>query len=82
MCAFAVAAITLPAPIVNGVNPASGAQGQTLSVMIAGSNFQNGAACSFGSGIAVNSCTVNSPAQITSTMTIVGSAATGPRGIQ
>jgi hypothetical protein len=81
VCNFAVAALSLPAPVVSGVNPASGTQGQTLNVMIAGSNFQNGAACSFGAEIAVNSCTVNSSAQITSTITIIGSAATGPRGI-
>src|SRR4029079_4034601 len=75
------AALSLPAPVVSLVNPASGAQGQTLSAVIAGSNFQNGAACSFGSGITINSCTVNSSAQITSTITIIGSAATGPRGV-
>ena len=81
VCSFAVAALSLPAPVVSLVNPASGTQGQTLSAVIAGSNFQNGAACSFGSGITINSCTVNSPAQITSTITIIGSAATGPRGV-
>jgi len=81
VCNFAVATLSLPAPIVSLINPASGTQGQTLSVVIAGSNFQNGAACSFGSGITINSCTVNSPAQITSAITIIGSAATGLRGV-
>src|SRR4029077_363530 len=67
-----------PPPTVNSVNPNSGAQGQSLpSVIIAGSNFQNGATCSFGAGITVNSCAFNSATQLTANLTIDAGATTG-----
>jgi hypothetical protein len=71
-----------PPPSVAAVNPSSGAQGQTLSnVLITGSSFQNGAACTFGAGISVNSCAFNSATQLTASITIGATAATGPRDV-
>src|SRR5437773_400457 len=71
-----------PPPSVSSVNPNSGAQGQNLpSVAITGSNFQSGAACSFGAGITVNSCTFNSATQLTASITISSAAAVGSRNV-
>ena len=71
-----------PPPSVSSVNPSSGAQGQNLpSVIIAGSNFQSGATCSFGTGITVNSCTFNSATQLTASITISSTAALGSRNV-
>ena len=72
---------TTPAPAINTINPTSATQGQTLAVVISGSNFQSGAVCSFGSGITVNSCAFNSATQMTANITIAGSAATGARNV-
>jgi fibronectin type 3 domain-containing protein len=71
-----------PPPSVSSVNPTSGAQGQNLSsVLISGSGFQNGATCSFGAGITVNSCTFNSATQLTANITISPTAALGSRNV-
>jgi N,N-dimethylformamidase beta subunit-like protein/quinohemoprotein amine dehydrogenase alpha subunit-like protein len=71
-----------PAPTVTGATPNTGAQGQSLtSVVIAGSNFQSGATCSFGAGITVNSCTFNSATQMTASLSISATAAAGPRNV-
>ncbi len=71
-----------PPPSVNSVNPSSGAQGQNFpSVIIAGSNFQSGATCSFGAGITVNSCTLGSTTQLTANITISSTAALGSRNV-
>jgi hypothetical protein len=71
-----------PPPTVSSVNPNSGAQGQSLpSVVIAGSNFQSGATCSFGAGITVNSCAFNSATQLTASITISSTATVGPRNV-
>ncbi|MBI3756920.1 MAG: IPT/TIG domain-containing protein [Deltaproteobacteria bacterium] len=74
--------VTAPAPVVSGVNPNTGAQGQTLaSVVITGSNFQSGATCSVGAGITVTSCTFNSTTQLTANITITGAASTGVHAV-
>jgi hypothetical protein len=52
-----------------------------LSVTLTGTNLVSGAACGFGAGITINSCTVTSSTQITANITIIGSATTGLRGI-
>ena len=67
-----------PAPGITGVNPTSGSQGQSLAVVITGSNFQSGATCSFSiAGITVNSCVFNSATQLTANITISGTATLG-----
>ncbi len=75
-------ATALPAPTVTGATPNTGAQGQNLtSVILAGSNFQSGATCSFGAGITVNSCTFNSATQLTASLSISATAAAGARSV-
>ncbi|MBI3739020.1 MAG: hypothetical protein HY258_08255, partial [Chloroflexi bacterium] len=74
--------VTAPAPVVSGVNPTSGVQGQTLaSVVMSGSNFVSGAVCNFGAGITVNSCAFNSATQLTANVTIAATATTGARTV-
>ena len=71
-----------PAPTLVSVSPASGAQGQSLTgVILTGNSFQSGASCAFGAGIAVNSCTFNSPTQLTASITIGASATLGSRNV-
>lgn len=67
--------------LITAVNPPSGAQGETLSVMITGSKFTGATEVNFGLGIAVNSFTVNSDTQITANITISSSAALGARDV-
>jgi hypothetical protein len=71
-----------PPPTLTSVNPTSGGQGQNLtSVILTGSNFQNGATCSFGAGITVNSCAFNSATQLTANISISSSATLGSRNV-
>jgi PKD repeat protein len=63
-----------PPPTLLSVSPARGTQGAKLKVVLAGSNFQSGAACNFGAGISVISCAFNSPSQLTANL-VLGSAA-------
>ena len=71
----------IPAPGISTVSPNAGTQGQTVAVTISGSNFQTGAVCSFGSGITVNSCAMNTSSQMTANITIAASASTGARSV-
>ncbi len=69
-------------PTLTSVAPNSGAQAQSLSsVVLTGTNFLSGPTCSFGAGIAVNSCTFNSSTQLTANITISGSATVGTRTV-
>ena len=52
-----------------------------MSVVIAGTNFTGATSVSFGSGITVNSYTVDNSTQITANITISGSATTGARDV-
>jgi primosomal replication protein N len=70
------------APTVTAVNPDSGTQGQCpMTVIIRGTNFTGATAVSFGTGITVNSFTVNSAAQITATICIAAGTAPGARDV-
>ncbi|MBU4273892.1 MAG: IPT/TIG domain-containing protein [Planctomycetes bacterium] len=85
----------VPMPLVGGfavgnakitsVNPASGAQGQTMDVAIVGTytNFQDGvsAATFSGTGTTVNSTTVSDAAHATTNITISASATAGARDV-
>ncbi|MEO0081634.1 MAG: hypothetical protein ABIL25_04990, partial [candidate division WOR-3 bacterium] len=64
-------------PTVTGVNPTFGSRLQTLSVDITGTNFVSVTGVSFGTGVTVNSYTVNSPTSITASITIASTAPTG-----
>ena len=69
-------------PAVTSVNPSFGTQGQSLpTVVIAGSGFDSTTVCSFGAGITVNSCTLNSPSQLVAKITIESTAAMGLRNV-
>jgi hypothetical protein len=70
---------TVNPPTVTSVSPSSGIQGQTLSgVVITGTNFTGASAVSFGTGIIVNSYTVDSATQITANITC---ATTGAKNV-
>ena len=66
------------APTITGVNPGSGKQGQTLDVVITGTNLDL-AVPDFGAGITFNSLTESISTQITANITIDADAATGAR---
>ena len=70
-----------PPPSVTSLTPSSGGEGQLITVIIKGGNFQNGAACSFGAGTTVNSCTFNSSSQLTASVAIRATANLGPRDV-
>ena len=69
------------APTVTSINSNRGTQGQTLQIIITGTNLTGATAVCFGAGITVNSFTVNSAAQITANITIDQSAVAGARDI-
>ncbi|MGH8556278.1 MAG: IPT/TIG domain-containing protein, partial [Methylococcales bacterium] len=77
---FDVRRVVLP-PSVATVSPANGEQGQSLTVTINGSNFQNGASSNFGAGITVNATNFVSASRLTAAITIAGNAAVGPRTV-
>ena len=67
-----------PAPTLTSVSPNSGEQGTAVPVTLTGTNFVSGATVSPGnSGITVSGVTVVNATQITATLTISGTAATG-----
>lgn len=69
-------------PIVTGINPNFGGQGQVmLTVFISGANFQGGANVTFGPGIAVTFIQVNASNQIEVDIDIAATAALGPRTV-
>lgn len=68
--------------VISTVSPATGYLGDTLTLTITGQNFVSGATVAFsGSGITVNSATVNSSTQMTVSITIASGASTGARNI-
>lgn len=76
--------VTNPAPTLTSVSPAAGVQGQSaMQVVLTGTGFVSGASVTFApsTDITVNSTTVDSPTQITLSITIGAAAATGPRTI-
>jgi subtilisin family serine protease len=68
-------------PTVTSVSPDSGEQGETLEVTIGGTEFSGATAVSFGDGITVDSFTVVSATQITATISIDTTAASGLRDV-
>jgi internalin A len=72
---------TPPSPTIRSVNPNSGIQGQTLSVTIIGTYLTGATSVGLGSGIAVNSFTVDSPTQIVANVSISSGASPGARDV-
>jgi hypothetical protein len=66
---------------VTGVSPSTGNPGQTLDVVITGAEFTDASVVSFGSGITVNSFTVDSATKITADITIADTATAGSRDV-
>ncbi|HEX8620256.1 MAG TPA: IPT/TIG domain-containing protein, partial [Thermoanaerobaculia bacterium] len=63
-------------PVVNAITPASAAQGASLLVRIAGSNFQKGATVNLGTGITAQVATVT-PAEIIANVAVAPNATPG-----
>jgi len=71
-----------PLPTLTNATPNTGALGQTLDIVLTGTNFISGvSAPSFGADVTVNTTTVNSSSQITANITIGAGAITGPRNV-
>jgi len=76
-----------PAPVILpsiSVAPAQGEQGQTISLVITGQNTsfaQSTSVVSLGPGIAINSIQVTSPTSLTAQISIMDTAAIGPRNV-
>jgi len=68
-------------PSIASISPDRGNLGQTLNVTITGTNFTGASTVRLGTGVNVNSYTVNSDTQITASITIASSAPTGIRGV-
>ncbi|MBI4471604.1 MAG: matrixin family metalloprotease, partial [Acidobacteria bacterium] len=74
---------TVRVPTFTAITPNIGSAGSTVTVTLAGSNFQRGATniVVSGAGIAVSNIDVQSPASLRATFTIDASASTGARDI-
>jgi hypothetical protein len=68
-------------PTISSVNPNVGVQEQTLDVTITGTYLTAASLVSFGSGVTVNSYSVDSATQITANVSISFSASPGPRDV-
>jgi hypothetical protein len=69
-------------PVLSGLSPASGAQGNTVGVTLTGSGFTAGATVAVsGTGVAVSGVTVVSGSRITATFTVAASAPAGSRTV-
>jgi len=70
-----------PGPTVESATPSSGDRGGTLNVTVKGTNFENGASSSFGSGVKVNSTTFENATQLKVNITIESGATTGAHAV-
>ena len=68
-------------PAISSISPTEADQGATASIAITGTDFFGVTAVSFGDGTAVNSFSVDNNTQITASVTVSASAATGPRDV-
>src|SRR6202045_256463 len=74
--------VNVAPPTLTSINPNNGVQGQGVAVTLTGTNFVAGATIGVsGAGITVSNTTVVSVTQITATLTIAGTAATGARNV-
>jgi len=68
-----------PAPTLAGVSPGTGGQGESLTVVVTGSNMLSGATCDFGGDVIVSTCTIASSTVLTASLSIPADAAISPR---
>ena len=73
--------VAVPVSSIAAVSPSSGNRGDTISVVITGANLAGASAPSFGAGITPGTFNVDSPTQVTATITIDSIAAPGPRNV-
>ncbi len=73
--------VVIPAPQVLSLNLTSAKPGETAEVVITGTRLDGATSISLGEGITVNSFTVDSPTQITASITIDEDADSGPRDV-
>ncbi len=71
----------VPHATMTGLSPSTGNQGETLEVVIAGTNLGGATAVTFGNGITTSNFAVNSPGQIAASIVIAPSAVSGPRDV-
>ena len=68
-------------PVITSVSPNQSDQGETLDVIISGSNLDGVSAVSFGTGITINNFTNRSPTQIAVNISIDTNTTTGTRDV-
>jgi hypothetical protein len=73
--------VAVPPPTLGGIDVISGRQGETLNVVLTGTDLDKVVDVSFGEGITVNGIQVDSPNQITVNITIDEDAEAGPRNV-
>jgi hypothetical protein len=71
-----------PPPGITEVSPATGFQGEMLSIAVAGNNFTGATGISLGDGITVTGFNVDSPTRITAEISIDANAPAGTRDIK
>jgi hypothetical protein len=69
------------APAVSACDPNNGKRNQQLTVQVTGSNFQNGAAASFGDRVTVQSLTFVSATQLSVRIKVMPQASSGARTV-
>ncbi|MDY6834572.1 MAG: LamG-like jellyroll fold domain-containing protein [Chloroflexota bacterium] len=72
--------ITSP-PLINSVSPNSALQGSTIDIAIIGTDFTDVTGISCGTGVSVNSYTIDNPTQISANISIAGETSVGSRDI-
>ena len=81
--AYSETSVPIPAPTLTGVSPASGQRGQTLDVVVAGTDFQEGAALQIlGEGVTVVSSHLNSPTEFAATLSVTIHAPLGAHDLE
>jgi len=73
--------IQAPTPTITSIEPASGAPGQTIQVLITGNNLSGIRGLNFGQEIHVNTVTVYNNTKISVSISINGDATDGPRDV-
>ncbi len=71
----------VPPPTLTGLDIGSGDQGMTLDIVITGTHFTGATAISFGSGISVNTFTIDGSTRIVTNISIAADATVGSRDI-
>lgn len=74
--------VGLPRPVVSGVNPASGEQGSSITVVVSGESFDSGAVSTFGAGITVLATRRDSCSQVSVDIQIAADAVAGVRTVE